>query len=461
MTVADKIPRIEYPATSGVTVFPYDWDMLEESDIEATLDDVSVFGFTYDDTDVTFAVAPVGDLVIYRRTPVHQPEDYAFSRGFKANKTELTIDRCYMIAQEKDSGLTIGADISAERTIADVTVESNRGTDATVPLWDTDEAGMFAGEVTETAPDDGTDTDKPESYVWLQYGGTPPPPAFAPVSGEGYAVSEETGTPAFAHPYQGETWNEITISSIHQANTDNPHQSCDMFNINAGAPDLSRQFIDRTGVGEYYIFQALTSDFDTDSKTVWQAAHEITLDYTGWLWNHWYWVGMSYSYTLNKIEYWIRNLTLQEEGSKVVAIQNLEPIHWGMIPPAACYWGLSDHAGITPINTWKGVMSQVMIHDKFIDLSVLANRDKFCCVDGIKYIGDNGEFPFGEIPDVYMPRGLPLGNLGTRNIGAEADFIIYSVDGIDTVLPPIGCAIYNVVDGADNIVDGLDNIVSA
>jgi len=170
MTVANKIPWIEYLETAGVTVFAYDWDMLLESEIEATVDGVDVFNFTYTDTEVTFDVAPVGDLVFYRRTPVHQPEDYAFARGFKANKTELTIDRAYMIAQEIESGLTLQSDLTIERTIADVTVGSTAGTDALITLWDTDKAGMFAGEVTDNAPANNSATSKPDQYVWLEYG---------------------------------------------------------------------------------------------------------------------------------------------------------------------------------------------------------------------------------------------------------------------------------------------------
>ena len=170
MTVADKIPRIEYPATTGIDTFAYDWDMLPESIIEAWLDDILIESGVVDNGGtVTITPAPTGDLLLKRKTPVWQPEDYAFARGFKANKTELTIDRCYMIAQEMDSGGFIPANISAAQAINGVLVKSELGTDAFIPLWGTDKAGMFAGEVTDAAPDDDTVTDKPESYLWMQY----------------------------------------------------------------------------------------------------------------------------------------------------------------------------------------------------------------------------------------------------------------------------------------------------
>ena len=170
MTVADKTPLIEYPATTGIDTFTYDWDMLPESSIEAVLDGVLLeTGVVDNGGTVTITPAPTGDLLLKRKTPVWQPEDYAFARGFKANKTELTIDRCYMIAQEMDSGGFIPANISAAQAINGVLVKSELGTDAFIPLWGTDKAGMFAGEVTDAAPDDDTVTDKPESYLWMQY----------------------------------------------------------------------------------------------------------------------------------------------------------------------------------------------------------------------------------------------------------------------------------------------------
>ncbi len=176
MTVANKIPLIAYPNTTGIDTFDYDWDMLPESIIEALLDDVLIeTGVVDNGGTVTITPAPTGDLVLRRRTPVWQPEDYAFARGFKANKTELTIDRTYLIAQELRSGGSVIADISERELINGVFIDSLWGNNAFIPLWGNG-AGVFSGEVTETAPDDDSVTSNPESFVWMQYGtGIPAP----------------------------------------------------------------------------------------------------------------------------------------------------------------------------------------------------------------------------------------------------------------------------------------------
>ena len=305
-------------------------------------------------------------------------------------------------------------------------------------------AGLFAGEVTPIAPADEEPTDKPRNYVWMEYGDIPPPPPtpYIAKSGQGFAITRNlaTQTPAFAHPYNGEVWDEITISAVFRTLVE-PSASFPyaLFNINEGSPDFSAAIRRRTN-GQYYIAMVIVTDVGL--RTITDVSFELTTVF-GWEWFHWYWIGFTYDFNTGQTHAWIRNLTLQQEGSAVAAIDNLAQIEW--IKPQGsssyCMWGTSDNldlgGGPAVAESLHGPGSQVMIHNKYIDLSVLANRDKFCHIDGVINIGPSGEIPFGEIPDVYLPRGLGIGNLGTRFIGDPADFYILESIAVDSPLPPV------------------------
>lgn len=138
MTVPNEIPVIYYTGNGSTVSYYWFWKMLPESAIDVYVDNVDVDGWSVSGNFVIFDVAPdVGqEIIIFRRTPLHQPENYAFARGFKANKTELTLDREYMICQEYESGIVGGNDLHTRKQIDGIWVQSERGEDAFVPLWE-------------------------------------------------------------------------------------------------------------------------------------------------------------------------------------------------------------------------------------------------------------------------------------------------------------------------------------
>jgi len=137
MTVRDRIPVQRYTGNGTTTFYFFDWDMLPESVIEVRLDNVLTTAYERQLVGVIFDVAPaVGvEIMLLRRTPLVQPEDYEFARGFKANKTELTLDRAYMLAAEFDGRVVGAPDIFTEPFQNGVSLKSERGTNAFLPVW--------------------------------------------------------------------------------------------------------------------------------------------------------------------------------------------------------------------------------------------------------------------------------------------------------------------------------------
>jgi len=138
MTVSAVKPLAEYTGNGSITQYFWGWQMLPESIIEVRVNDVRVTNYTENVGNIVFFSPPLnGDaVVIFRRTPVWMPEDYAFARGFKSEKTELSLDRAYMIAQEFEAGYVGTANISAELQAAGILVISERGADAQINLWE-------------------------------------------------------------------------------------------------------------------------------------------------------------------------------------------------------------------------------------------------------------------------------------------------------------------------------------
>jgi hypothetical protein len=146
LTVREKTPIAEYIGNGVATAFEFDWDMLPESTIGVMVDNSQVDWWSLNGNYVVFTVPPPdgSDILIYRRTQIWMPEDYSKFRRFYANKTELSMDRAIMIAQERQgtaigshppNGIVGGNDLSTRRGVYDVTVVSERGTDAVIPMW--------------------------------------------------------------------------------------------------------------------------------------------------------------------------------------------------------------------------------------------------------------------------------------------------------------------------------------
>jgi hypothetical protein len=138
---ATPVPLAEYDGNGTTTQFYYGWRMLQESALEVRVDNVFNEDWTDQDPFIVFNTAPVfgAKVQIYRRTEVHQPEDYEKFRGFKANKTELTMDRSFMIAQELEAGIVGAPDLFTTPAQNGMWINSERGTDAFIPLWASDD----------------------------------------------------------------------------------------------------------------------------------------------------------------------------------------------------------------------------------------------------------------------------------------------------------------------------------
>jgi hypothetical protein len=146
MTVRAIIPIERYTGNGVITDFAWDWDMIIDSSINVQVDNVNVTNWTLNGQTVVFDTAPAdgAEIVIYRRTKLWMPEDYKAFGWFNADKTELSMDRAMLIKQERygdalpgepPNGIVGGSDLSVTLAEFDLTVVSERGTDAVLPIY--------------------------------------------------------------------------------------------------------------------------------------------------------------------------------------------------------------------------------------------------------------------------------------------------------------------------------------
>ena len=150
MTVRNVPPLVRYTGNGVITSFDWDWDMITDSSINVLQNNENVLAWSLQGMTVVFSTAPAeGDeIIIYRRTIIRQPDNYQPFGRFHSEKTELSMDRQTLIAQERQgdsthpgepNGIVGGSNLSTIRAEFDVTVVSERGTDAVVPMYDPDD----------------------------------------------------------------------------------------------------------------------------------------------------------------------------------------------------------------------------------------------------------------------------------------------------------------------------------
>ena len=148
--VNENDPYIEYYGDGTRTVFPFDWRMIDDSSIVVIQDNVYVYEWTLEGSAVVFQIVPPVNSVIqiFRKTKIWMPENYRAMGRFNAEKTELSMDRAYMIAQERNgtsggddapNGEVGGADLHILRGQYVVSVVSDRGTNAIIPMYSPDD----------------------------------------------------------------------------------------------------------------------------------------------------------------------------------------------------------------------------------------------------------------------------------------------------------------------------------
>ncbi|RLI53721.1 MAG: hypothetical protein DRO87_11200 [Candidatus Thorarchaeota archaeon] len=144
------LPVAEYTGNGVTTVFVWTWDMIEDSEIDVLVDGQSVDGWRVESLSVVFDLPPEDQslIQIYRRTSIHMPENYRAFGRFPANKTELSVDRAYMIAQEiagvrgdgnAAQGIVGAANLYAKTNEFSVELISERGEDTFIPMWTPDD----------------------------------------------------------------------------------------------------------------------------------------------------------------------------------------------------------------------------------------------------------------------------------------------------------------------------------
>ena len=186
MTVSATVPLEIYNGNGVIKRFTWDWDMLDDSVIDVLLNREHVNNWTLQGQEVVFDTPPaIGDeVIVFRVTKLWMPEDYRNFGRFVGAKTEQSLDRLYMVAQELEAANLINGgsarinNLFAERAQYILNIVSERGTDAVLEMYDpdTDLAGIFAGEVTQDAPPNATVTSQQKGYQWMEWGNVVPPP---------------------------------------------------------------------------------------------------------------------------------------------------------------------------------------------------------------------------------------------------------------------------------------------
>jgi len=148
--IPNEFPLEWYNAYGTTVRFDFGWVMIADSAIGVLVNNEEVEDTWYvEGNSVVFYEAPIGFVTVYRRTKPWMPEDYVAFGRFIGDKTELSVDHIIMICQEYwgdaqfgevPCGIVGNPDLHIRRGEFDVTVISEKGTDAVVPMWDPDDA---------------------------------------------------------------------------------------------------------------------------------------------------------------------------------------------------------------------------------------------------------------------------------------------------------------------------------
>jgi hypothetical protein len=185
MTVNIEIPSVSYSGNDATTNFPFVWSSAAESENIVNINGVEqlegvgyeLINYTEDfGGEILIEPAPSGTdrIVIFRRTPVTQQIDYVESAAFPANSHEFQMDKDTRILQEIiESGRAAGGlpiDLESLERPYEVEIDNTGGANAFIPLWNCDDqlAGVFAGEVTTSAPADGTPDSNQDGYIYWE-----------------------------------------------------------------------------------------------------------------------------------------------------------------------------------------------------------------------------------------------------------------------------------------------------
>lgn len=303
-------------------------------------------------------------------------------------------------------------------------------------------SGLFAGEVTEAAPAAEATTAKQKGYQWMEYGNI-----FSPESTDcntgGVAATQynwHAGSPNFTHPFAGDSFDEFTMSYVGKLTsaptTIDGLDNSQVFSLKNGGDEI--RFVSMKLAGSIRIRAGMGTQLGSGNIF----DRNVLIDST---WDDWWWFGASYSKTLSARSFYGVNLETGAEvsgalggGESDLSIAFEPKVTSDNTPDSVCNWGFDEWQSPNTNRYYKGYLSQVFIHNKYIDFSVAANRRKFCALDGVIPYGIDGSIPLGEQPLVYLANGHPSSNTGLKFIGTwDTDFWINPAR-VAGGSPPIG-----------------------
>lgn len=191
MTTDVQRPYDIYVGNGTLTLYAYTFSRVEDADILVLVGGAIQTLFTdyiiQNQQDVggeivfTTAPAALAVILILRKTTMSQQLDYITPDGFPTESHENELDKITYILQELlGAGLGgIGADgepiyltfdLSIVQGVVSVTIVNSGGTDAVIPDWVSGTlAGVFHGEITDSAPAADSATAEADGHVWLEH----------------------------------------------------------------------------------------------------------------------------------------------------------------------------------------------------------------------------------------------------------------------------------------------------
>jgi len=188
MTTDVVIPYVIYAGDGVQTRFTFSFPIIGTEDLYIFIDQSLMIEYTHYTVenltdaggDVVFATAPESgvEVLVQRKTTISQNVEYESFQKFPADTHEWNLDKLTKILQELGYGLLSDADgnpipitfnLDARQNAESVTVLNSGGTNAELLPWDSpDLAGVYFGETTNSAPEDGAITEKADGYIWIE-----------------------------------------------------------------------------------------------------------------------------------------------------------------------------------------------------------------------------------------------------------------------------------------------------
>ncbi len=265
----------------------------------------------------------------------------------------------------------------------------------------------------------------------------------------GYAATQHTfyAGADFTHPFQGANYSNFFMGAVFKNKaSDLDVTPRGIFNFYNGVIGTTFGKGARPSIQHFFTFTISGYNGGANRRII-SDDFELTIDFPTWSTNDWYWMGVSYGQGPNAATIALVNLSQGEETFSATTVHNNDNVEWdpasdGNAKSLVTYgYQTPDGNGAPgdPSLAFNGAISQIMIHNSYLNLTVAANRRKFCQLGGVIDLGATGEIPFGEQPLIYMPFGHPSLNVGSLNIGTwPTDFFVTSPVSRFEENPPLG-----------------------